>query len=85
MAGLGENAGCGFLVIPLAKVLATSFWSTYNISLSGWSKVASLGPYLAFSIPVGPAPLGIDLWPGPTLHPMPNVAGAGRGRGCCKI
>lgn len=36
---------------------------------------------LAFSILVGPAPPGPDLWPGPALHPMRRAAGAGGGRG----
>lgn len=40
--------------------------------------------YLAFSILVGPAPLGPDLWPGPTLHLMRSAAGAGGGRGSAR-
>lgn len=40
--------------------------------------------YLTFSILVGPAPPGPDLWPGPTLHPMRSAAGAGGGRGSAR-
>lgn len=79
---LGLGLGSGLGPEGISEVLRTSVLLV--LVHSGWV-VGESGALLGFPNPGGSCSPGTDLWPGPTLHPMPNTAGAGRGRGCCQI
>lgn len=94
MSNLGEDAMCGFSVVlfgsrfevglePLEVYGSKTRTLAYLAGLGWVSGESRLN--LAFSILVGPAPPGTDLWPGLTLHPNPgSEAGEVRGWGCCQ-